>query len=110
MRRPAAVATGVVAAIVAVAPAQAGSATKVVHLKNIKISPAKVVIERGGTVEWRFEDGRYVSHNVTSRGRKRFRSSATKSSGVYRVRFTKRGTYRYVCTLHANMKGRVVVR
>jgi plastocyanin len=43
---------------------------------------------------------------VTARG---FRSSPTKSRGSYVVRFTKAGTYRYRCTLHAQMTGRVIV-
>jgi plastocyanin len=51
-----------------------------------------------------------VSHNVTSRGAPRFRSSPTKMTGTWSVRFAKAGTYRYVCTLHPGMAGRVVVR
>ena len=88
--------------------AEAASATRVVRLVDIDIKPAVVTVRRGTTVEWRFLDAP-AAHNVTSRGRTRFRSSATKQQGTHRVRFRRRGTYRYVCTLHPNMRGRVVV-
>lgn len=94
--------------LVAAAPSGAGS-VRAVSLQDIDIKPSTVRITRGTTVKWRFLDDR-AAHNVTSRGRPRFRSSATKTSGTHRVRFTRRGTYRYVCTIHPSMRGRVVVR
>lgn len=97
-----------VAAVLAfVAPAGAAT-TKTVTLKNIDFSRPTVRITVGDSVRWLFRDGT-VSHNITSRGRPRFRSSVSKSSGSYTVRFTKAGTYRYVCTIHPNMTGKVVV-
>lgn len=80
-----------------------------VRIQDIDFHPAAVVIHRGRSVTWRFLDPEVV-HNVTSRGVLRFRSSPTKRSGTYTVRFTKPGTYRYRCTIHPNMRGRVVVR
>ena len=80
-----------------------------VTIKNIDFHPATVTIRRGQSVTWTFAD-KGVPHNVTSRGRLRFRSSSSKQSGTYTVRFAKPGTYAYVCTIHANMRGRVVVR
>ena len=85
------------------------SRTHVVRLVDIEIKPPVLRIRRGATVEWRFRDG-VAAHNVTSRGTPRFRSSATKQDGIHRVRFRRRGTYRYVCTLHFSMRGRIVVR
>jgi len=108
MRSVKAVIAGTALALVAAAPAGAGS-TRVVKLQDIDIKPSTVRIARNTTVVWRFLDDR-VPHDVTSRGRPRFRSSATKSSGTHRVRFTRRGTYRYVCTIHPSMRGKVVVR
>lgn len=87
----------------AIAPAH------VVHIKNIQFSPRTLRITRGSTVRWLFED-RATPHNVTSRGSRRFRSSHTRQSGSYSVRFSHPGTYRYVCTIHFNMKASVVVR
>lgn len=92
---------------VGAAPA-AASGVKVVKLQDFEIRPATVRIRRGGTVEWRFLD-RPGPHNVTSRGERRFRSSASKQTGTHRVRFRRSGTYRYLCTIHPNMRGKVVV-
>jgi plastocyanin len=51
-----------------------------------------------------------TAHNVTSRGKRRFASSPSMARGTYAVRFTRPGTYRYVCTIHFGMNGTVVVR
>lgn len=120
MKRTAILIAGTAVAALATTPASAGrpaagepqaiaSAVKVVKLQDFQVRPATVRIRRGRTVEWRFLD-RPAPHNVTSRGRQRFRSSPSKRSGTYRVRFRKSGTYRYICTIHPNMRGRVVVR
>lgn len=90
-----------------VAAAAAGSA--MVRVKDIAFKPGTARIAKGGRVTWRFLDGQYVEHNVHSVGSKRFTSSHDRHGGSYSVRFTHAGTYRYVCTLHANMKGKVIV-
>jgi plastocyanin len=82
--------------------------TTTVVLKNIDFSRHTVRINRGDSVRWRFADAG-VSHNVTSRGRPHFRSSQSMLTGTYTVRFRRPGTYRYVCTIHPNMRGRVIV-
>jgi plastocyanin len=74
-------------------------------MKGIRFSPATVTIRRGQTVTWKFDDGS-IPHNVVAT---RFHSSSTKSSGTYTVRFTRAGTYSYVCTIHPGMQGKVVV-
>jgi plastocyanin len=105
--------TATVALAAAVAPAfGVSSAAKVVKLKNIKFSPSRVVIAKGQSVTWEFLDGGILtSHNVTSVGRLRFHSSHTMRSGSYTVRFTRTGTYKFMCTLHpASMNGEVIVR
>ena len=83
--------------------------TATVVIKNIDFSHHTLRIDRGDSVRWRFADAG-VSHNVTSRGRPHFRSSNSMQSGTYVVRFTRAGTYRYVCTIHPGMRGRVIVR
>ena len=111
------IAAAVIAALVT-GPASAGApagaapaataAVKVVELKDFRVRPATVRIRRGSSVEWRFLD-RPAPHNVTSRGKRRFRSSPSQQTGTYRMRFRRSGVYRYVCTIHPNMRGRVVV-
>ncbi|MEA2492672.1 MAG: hypothetical protein QOJ29_583 [Thermoleophilaceae bacterium] len=106
-----------VAALVVAAPAGVGAAsaparsaqTRTVRIHDIGFHPSRLVIKRGDSVRWKFVDPE-VSHNVTSRGHARFHSSPTRLTGSYRTRFTRRGTYRYVCTIHPNMRGSVVVR
>jgi plastocyanin len=57
-----------------------------------------VTVRRNDTVVWDWE-GRNP-HNVTvRRGPVKF-NSPTKSSGTYRKKVTRRGTYRIVCTIH----------
>ncbi len=101
-----------VASAILGAPAQGGArvaATRTVSIKDIDFHPKRLVIAKGDTVTWKFQD-KVVSHNVTSRGTLRFRSSQTRLAGNYSVRFARTGTYRYVCTIHPNMVASVVVR
>jgi plastocyanin len=74
-----------------------------------KGSPPTVTVRRNDTVVWEWE-GRNP-HNVTVRkGPVRFKSS-TKTSGTYRKKVTRRGTYRILCTIHpANMRMTLKVR
>jgi len=86
-----------------------GASTTTVHIKDIDFSPHVKKVARGSTVRWAFED-KDTPHNVSSRGTPKFRNSTTRQTGSYTVRFTKQGAYRYVCTIHVNMKGTIVVR
>lgn len=86
-----------------------GASRATVHIKDIDFSPRVLKVSRATTVRWTFED-EDTPHDVTSRRTPKFRSSTTKQAGSYSVRFTKPGTYHYVCTIHINMKGTIVVR
>ena len=103
----AAIAAAVLVPTVALGGAHAASGVSV-STKNIRFSPSTASIHRGQTVTWRFNDSG-TPHNVISSSGSRFRSSPTKTSGSYMVRFTRAGTYNYVCTIHPGMRGRVVV-
>ena len=92
----------------AAAPA-ASARTHDVSIKNIDYSRTVVTIKRGDSVRWTWRDGR-TPHDVKSKGSPRFRSSSLKESGTHVVRFSRAGTYRYVCSIHLNMRGRVIVR
>ena len=78
-------------------------------LRDIAFSPKSLTIARGSTVTFRWRDDD-TAHNVVSQGAKRFKSIATRETGSQSRKFTRAGTYRYVCTLHPGMAGRITVR
>ena len=85
------------------------AAGKTVKLQNISFSPKSLSVSRGTTVTFKWLDDR-TAHNVVSKGTKRFRSIATRETGSQSRKFSKAGAYRYVCTLHPGMSGRITVR
>jgi plastocyanin len=106
---------GLLAALVAT-PLSAGpalSARQTVEVDdNYFVRPGAtptVRVHRYDRVVWEWEGSN--PHNVTvTRGPARFRSD-TKTSGTYRRRVTRRGTYRIVCTIHRpNMRMTLRVR
>jgi plastocyanin len=71
-------------------------------------SPPTVRVMRNDTVVWVWEGSN--PHNVTvTSGPARF-NSRTQSSGTYRRKVTRRGSYRIVCTIHPGMAMRLRVR
>ncbi len=87
--------------------ARASSSHHTVVLKHSRFNPSTLRINRGDSVTWIWRDGS-TAHNVTGAT---FRSR-TQSRGSFTVRFTRRGTFNYRCTIHARlgMKGRIIVR
>jgi plastocyanin len=94
-------ATTILAAVAAPSLA-AGKTVKVgddfFRARTVRVAP-------GATVTWKWVGG--DGHNVVGKG---FRSSV-RNRGTFKHRFTKRGTFGYVCTLHAEdgMRGTVIV-
>ncbi|MCA1679238.1 MAG: cupredoxin domain-containing protein [Actinobacteria bacterium] len=89
------------------AASAAGSRTVV--LRNVAFSPKSLSIAKGTSVTFAFRDGS-TDHNVVSTGSRRFKRIGARSSGSLRRTFTRAGTYRYECTLHPGMTGRISVR
>ena len=88
-------------AIVAVTAIPAFGATKTISVRDDFFSPKSTSVKRNTTVKWVWRGDR--PHNVTvTKGPVKFRST-TKTSGTYRKKLTRRGTYRIVCTLHSGM-------
>ncbi len=96
------------------------AATALAATKTVKVgdnwfvrsssSVPKVTVNAGDTVRWSFVGD--APHNVAvTRGPVKFRSS-TRSSGSYRKKVTRRGTYTIVCTIHgaSDQSMRLVVR
>jgi plastocyanin len=76
-----------------------------VILKEIRFHPGTLTIRRGDSVTWVWRDE--TEHNVTFHG---FHSH-TQLRGTYTVRFNRKGTYNYHCTIHVEegMRGKIVV-
>jgi plastocyanin len=72
--------------------------------KDLRFQPAAIQVPAGTEVAWRFDDGS-VPHNVKGDGF----ASQNQTKGSFAHRFERPGEYRYTCTLHAGMDGRVVV-
>jgi len=85
-----------------------GSSNRTVTLKNIAFSPKSVSISKGSKVTFAFRDDG-TTHNVTSTGSRKFKTITDRSSGSRSRTFSRAGTYRYHCTLHPGMSGRIVV-
>jgi plastocyanin len=97
------------------AACQSGSATShadsqpvkgvtTVEAKDLKFLPPAIEVAPGTEVTWRFDDGS-VPHDVKGDGF----ASKVLSRGTFSHRFPQAGEFRYKCTLHAGMEGRVVV-
>ncbi len=110
-RRPiAGVAVGAAAVLLAGMPAGAGAAgSKTVTVKNIAFDAQRLSVSKGTRVTFAFRDDG-TTHNVTSVGRTRFRTIADRRAGSASRTFSRTGTYRYACTLHPGMTGRITVR
>jgi plastocyanin len=78
---------------------------RTVTLHEFRFHPATLNVNRGDSVKWVWRD--QVEHNVTFRSQ----HSRTQVSGTYTVRFTRKGTFNYHCTIHVQegMRGKVVV-
>jgi plastocyanin len=94
--------SGSAASSAANAPPVRGVTT--VDAKDLKFQPPAIEVKPGTEVTWRFVDGS-VPHNVKGDGF----ASKNQTEGTFAHRFDRAGEYRYTCTLHAGMDGRVVV-
>ena len=85
----------------AAAPALAAGTT--VKVNDNKFQAKAVHVAKGATVTWKWVGA--DAHNVT------FKSfhSKIQNKGTFKHTFKKAGTFRYQCTLHTGMTGKVVV-
>ncbi|TCJ94421.1 copper binding plastocyanin/azurin family protein [Nocardia alba] len=79
-----------------------------IEVGNMKYSPADATIKVGETVTWKFSDK--VPHNVQGIGDKAMGlNSPIIDKGEWSYTFTQPGTFRYLCTLHPDMRGSITV-
>ena len=93
---------------VASAPHAQAAKTKKVTVGDLFFKKSSITINSGDTVKWRWVG--VAPHDVTvTRGPRKFHSK-TQTKGTYSKKLRKRGTYRYICTVHAKqMKGKIIV-
>jgi plastocyanin len=92
---------------VAVAPAIAGSAEAAqITIKTFMFNPNSLTIKAGSTVTWVNKDEE--PHTVVSDAGL-FRSGAVDTNESFAFKFDKPGTYHFVCSIHPQMVGTIVV-
>ncbi|WP_433661777.1 plastocyanin/azurin family copper-binding protein [Nocardia sp. CA-128927] len=80
-----------------------------VEVNNMKFAPADVTVKTGDTVTWHFADK--APHTVQGIGDKAMGlNSPIIDKGDWSYTFTVPGTYRYLCSLHPEMRGTVTVQ
>jgi plastocyanin len=82
-------------------PAAAAQPAHTVVIDGVKYEPESITVKRGATVVWINKDP--FPHTVTAKGA--FDSHEIAAGKSWRFTPRKAGEYRYVCTLHPNMKG-----
>lgn len=79
-----------------------------VAIKGFAFAPAAITVKAGTTVTWTNQDS--DAHTVTSQNNSGPLSSVALNTGQsYSYKFTKPGTYSYLCTIHPFMTATVTV-
>jgi len=92
-------------------PGSAPQKMVTVTIRAFKFEPATVTVNVGDTVEWKNDD--IVPHTATADGEAQkpvFDSGAIRTGATWRYLARNKGTYNYICTLHPNMKGELIVQ
>ncbi|MFD6267820.1 cupredoxin domain-containing protein [Nocardia asteroides] len=80
-----------------------------VEVTGMKYAPADATVKVGETVTWKFSDK--APHNVQGIGDKAMGiNSPIIDKGEWSYTFTQPGTYRYLCSLHPDMRGTITVQ
>ena len=80
--------------------------THTIIIEGMRFEPAVITVSRGDTVVWRNKDP--FPHTATANGA--FDSHAIAGGKSWRFNARAAGEYTYICTLHPNMKGTLIVR
>lgn len=86
-------------------PLAGKSATSTVNIREFSFRPGTTTISPGSTVVFANRDS--VRHTATRGGS--FDTGKIKPGKSKSVRFASKGTYRYLCKLHPEMRGKIVV-
>ena len=88
------------------AVAQTAEPARIV-VKNFMFQPMSLTVKAGSTVTWTNMDEE--PHTVVSTGGA-FRSNALDTKDSFSFKFDQPGTYRFVCSIHPQMVGTIVVK
>jgi len=81
--------------------------TNTITIKNFNFAPMQISIGAGTTITWHNADEE--PHTVTSDSGA-FRSGAIDGGATYSFKFAKPGTYKYLCSIHPQMMGTIIVK
>ena len=115
-RRTIPVALAAVAALLCAAPAGAGGPQrKSVEVADNYYLPAKLTLNKGSTVTWKWPDDVAIDvHDVklktAPKGVRKWQSDPASSGYRYKRTFKQPGKYFIICTLHEEMTMRITVR
>jgi plastocyanin len=88
--------------------------TKTVGIHDNYYEPARLKVDQGTTIVWKWPAVTGDSHDVTlekgPKGVKRFQSPVAAAAFKYKRTLTAPGTYDILCTLHEEMRMEIVVR
>lgn len=84
------------------------SAVVQVDMKDIKFVPQTVTAKIGQTVKWTNSDP--VAHTVTAKSGSDVDSGTIGPNQTFEAKFAKAGRVDYVCSIHPNQTGTVIVK
>ncbi len=87
--------------------AVAASEMTEIKIADLAFSPLELTIPVGATVTWVNKDD--LPHSVVDKG-KAFRSKVFETNGSFSFTFANAGTYDYICGLHPQMTGKIIVK
>lgn len=80
-----------------------------VTIEGFAFHPGTLVVNKGTKVTWVQEDS--IPHNVIGATTSSFiHSPLLKKGASYTATFSTSGTYSYICSIHPNMQGKVIVQ
>jgi plastocyanin len=100
-------ALGAAGALAQQAQQAAPAGTAEIAIKNFKFVPPSLTVAPGTAVTWVNNDEE--PHNVVSPDRS-FRSKAIDGGEKFTAVFDKPGTYKYLCAVHPQMRGEIIVK
>jgi plastocyanin len=104
---PAATAPTAATAATAATTRGASAHEATISIRDFSFAPVAMTVAPGTIVRWKNLDGE--PHTVRSADSS-FRSDALDQNDSFAFKFDKPGTYRYVCSIHPQMVGTIVVK